>query len=52
MAKMKNANVVPLEDMETDTTKEKRTVREMHSYACPDDDDGECNSTPSTPIKQ
>ncbi|MEQ2291123.1 hypothetical protein AMECASPLE_010199 [Ameca splendens] len=52
MAKPKNSNLVQLEDMETEKTKEKRTVKEMHSYACPIGNNGECNSTPNKLAKQ
>lgn len=52
MAKSKNTDSSQLEDMETEIMKEKRGIREIHSYACQTEEGGECFSSPNTPAKQ
>lgn len=35
----------------TSKSKDKRNLDELHSYACPAEHDGECSSSPNTPVK-
>lgn len=41
-----------MEDMEVACAKDKRNIREIHSYACHANHGEECTSSTNTPIKQ